>query len=91
LFAETKDNRVFKTVAEVAAMRLGRTYQSHCDFITGVYFARVGNKKPPFSSSMPASIIIMVIWKPIWKKALSIMIQKQFQRSHSGFSNGGNH
>ena len=43
LFAETKDNRVFKTVAEVAAMRLGRTYQSHCDFITGVYFARVGN------------------------------------------------
>lgn len=43
LFAETKDSRVFKTVAQVAEMRLGRTYQSHCDFITGVYFARVGN------------------------------------------------
>lgn len=43
LFAERKDTRVFKTVAQVAEMRLGRTYQSHCDFITGVYYARVGN------------------------------------------------
>lgn len=45
LYAETKDNRVFKPVADVAAMRLGRTYQSHCDFIAGVYFARIGNSK----------------------------------------------
>lgn len=45
LFAETKDSRVFKTIAQVAEMRLGRTYQSHCDFIIGVYYARTGNTK----------------------------------------------
>lgn len=45
LFAETKDSRVFKTVAQVAEMRLGRTYQSHCDFIVGIYYARAGNSK----------------------------------------------
>jgi tetratricopeptide (TPR) repeat protein len=45
LYAETKDTRVLKTVADVADMRLGRTYQSHCDFIVGVYFARIGNTK----------------------------------------------
>lgn len=45
LFAETKDSRVFTTVARVAEMRLGRTYQSHCDFIVGVYYARTGNNK----------------------------------------------
>lgn len=43
LYAETKDTRVFNTIAQVAEMRLGRTYQSHCDFITGIYYARVGN------------------------------------------------
>lgn len=45
LFAETKDSRVFKTVAQVAGMRLGKTYQSHCNFIVGVYYARTGNSK----------------------------------------------
>lgn len=49
LFAETKDSRVFKTVAQVAEMRLGRTYQSHCDFIVGVYYARTGNTKSAIS------------------------------------------
>lgn len=45
LFAETKDSRVFSTVSQVASMRLGRTYQSHCDFIVGIYYARTGNTK----------------------------------------------
>ncbi len=45
LFAETKDSRVFSTISQVTSMRLGRTYQSHCDFIVGVYYARTGNTK----------------------------------------------
>jgi tetratricopeptide (TPR) repeat protein len=40
LYAEQKDNKALVAVANVSAMRLGRTYQSHCDFIAGVYFAR---------------------------------------------------
>ena len=27
----------------VSDLRMGRTYQSHCDFIAGVYYARIGN------------------------------------------------
>jgi tetratricopeptide (TPR) repeat protein len=49
LFAETKDSRVFNTVKQVAQMRLGRTYQSHCDFIVGVYYARTGNASSAIS------------------------------------------
>ncbi|OYY21949.1 MAG: hypothetical protein B7Y15_13675 [Bacteroidetes bacterium 24-39-8] len=49
LFAETKDSRVFNTVKQVAQMRLGRTYQSHCDFIIGVYYARTGNSSSAIS------------------------------------------
>ncbi len=43
LYAEQKDNKALVAVANVSAMRLGRTYQSHCDFIAGVYFARINN------------------------------------------------
>jgi tetratricopeptide (TPR) repeat protein len=45
LYAEKKDRKALVAVANVSAMRLGRTYQSHCDFIAGVYFARIGDAK----------------------------------------------
>lgn len=43
LYAETKDRRSLILCSQVADLRMGRTYQAHCDFISAVYFARTGN------------------------------------------------
>jgi tetratricopeptide (TPR) repeat protein len=43
LFAETKDSKALELCQKVSALRMGRTYQSNCDFIAGIYFARTGN------------------------------------------------
>lgn len=43
LYAETKNNKALELCQAVADLRMGRTYQAHCDFIAGVYFARIGN------------------------------------------------
>lgn len=42
LYAEKKDDRSLILCEQVAELRMGRTYQSHCDFIAGVYYARTG-------------------------------------------------
>lgn len=43
LYAETKNSKALELCQAVADLRMGRTYQAHCDFIAGVYFARIGN------------------------------------------------
>jgi tetratricopeptide (TPR) repeat protein len=43
LYAETKKNQALELCQKVAELRMGRAYQSHCDFIAGIYFARTGN------------------------------------------------
>ncbi len=43
LFAETKNSKALELCQKVSDLRMGRTYQSHCDFIAGIYFARIGN------------------------------------------------
>lgn len=43
LFAETKNNKALELCQKVSDLRMGRTYQSHCDFIAAVFYARTGN------------------------------------------------
>ena len=43
LLAETKNSKSLELCQKVSDLRMGRTYQSHCDFIAGVYYARTGN------------------------------------------------
>ena len=43
LYAETKNGKALELCQTVADLRMGRTYQAHCDFIAGVYYARIGN------------------------------------------------
>jgi tetratricopeptide (TPR) repeat protein len=43
LYAETKNSKALELCQAVADLRMGRTYQAHCDFIAGVYYARIGN------------------------------------------------
>lgn len=43
LLAETKNNKALILCQKVSDLRMGRTYQSHCDFIAGIYYARIGN------------------------------------------------
>jgi tetratricopeptide (TPR) repeat protein len=43
LYAETKNSQALELCQKVADLRMGRTYQSHCDFIAGIYFSRIGN------------------------------------------------
>ncbi|MBN8835761.1 MAG: tetratricopeptide repeat protein [Sphingobacteriia bacterium] len=42
LYAETKNSEALKIAQAVMHLKLGREYNAHCYFISGVYFARVG-------------------------------------------------
>ena len=41
LYAETKNDRAILLCSRVKALGLGRDYDAHCAFITGVYYARI--------------------------------------------------
>jgi tetratricopeptide (TPR) repeat protein len=43
LLAETKNKKSLELCQKVSDLRMGRTYQSHCDFIAGVFYSRSGN------------------------------------------------
>jgi tetratricopeptide (TPR) repeat protein len=45
LLAETKNAHALLFCQQVQDLRLGREYSAHCNFIAGVYFARIGNKQ----------------------------------------------
>ena len=45
LLAERKDSTALLLCRQVASFRMGREYTAHCHFITGVYYARTGNKQ----------------------------------------------
>ncbi len=45
IYAEIKNSKALELCQRVAELRMGRTYQSHCDFIAGVYFARTNDSK----------------------------------------------
>lgn len=44
LLAEKKDSTALLICKQVNEFRLGREYNAHCNFITGVYYARKGDK-----------------------------------------------
>lgn len=45
LLAEKKDTLALSLCKQITALRLGREYDAHCNFIAGVYYARKGNKQ----------------------------------------------
>ncbi len=45
LLAERKDSTALLLCRQVASFNIGREYNAHCHFITGVYFARTGNRQ----------------------------------------------
>ncbi len=45
LLAESKNENALVLCQRVQDLRLGRDYSAHCNFIAGVYFARIGNKQ----------------------------------------------
>jgi tetratricopeptide (TPR) repeat protein len=45
IYAETKNSKALELCQQVAELRMGRAYQSHCDFIAGVFYARTGDTK----------------------------------------------
>lgn len=45
LFAERKDSTALLLCRQVASLRMGREYTAHCNFISGVYYARTGKKQ----------------------------------------------
>ncbi|MGI8634342.1 MAG: tetratricopeptide repeat protein [Segetibacter sp.] len=45
LFAETKNPNALKICRNASAMGLGRETDASCNFIAGIYFARIGEKK----------------------------------------------
>ncbi len=85
LFAETKDSRVFKIVAQVAEMRLGRTYQSHCNFILGVYHARTGNTKAAISQFNACINNNYGYLEAYMEKGFLFFEAKQYQEAHQVF------
>jgi tetratricopeptide (TPR) repeat protein len=44
LFAETKNIKALFLCQQVLELRPGKEYSAHCNFISGVYYARTGNK-----------------------------------------------
>ncbi|MDB5209856.1 MAG: tetratricopeptide repeat protein, partial [Sediminibacterium sp.] len=45
LLAEKKDTLALTIAKQVMDLHMGREYTAHCSFITGVYYARTGDKK----------------------------------------------
>jgi len=45
LLAEKKDSTSLLICQKVEALRLGREYTAHCNFITGIFYARTGNQQ----------------------------------------------
>ena len=45
LLAEQKNAAALTLCKQVADLRLGREYSAHCNFISGVYYARTGDRK----------------------------------------------
>jgi tetratricopeptide (TPR) repeat protein len=45
LLAEKKDSIALQLCKRVADFRMGREYTAHCSFITGIYYARTGNRQ----------------------------------------------
>lgn len=45
LYAETKNDRALLICSRVEALALGREYDAHCAFITGIFYARTGSKE----------------------------------------------
>lgn len=45
LLAEKKDSTALALCRQVANLRMGREYTAHCYFISGVYYARTGNRQ----------------------------------------------
>jgi tetratricopeptide (TPR) repeat protein len=50
LLAERKDSTALMLTRQIRAQRLGNEYDAHCYFISGVYYARVGNTKKALES-----------------------------------------
>jgi len=50
LLAERKDTTALLICRKVEALRLGRAYTAHCNFITGVYYARTNNQQKAIES-----------------------------------------
>ena len=45
LYAEQKNNECLQICNVILDMSLGREYDAHCEFITGIYFARTGDQE----------------------------------------------
>jgi tetratricopeptide (TPR) repeat protein len=45
LYAETKNKQALTLCNQVKELSMGRLYDAHCAFISGVYYARTGNKQ----------------------------------------------
>ncbi|MCW3087830.1 MAG: tetratricopeptide repeat protein, partial [Sediminibacterium sp.] len=50
LLAEQKDSRSLLLCRQVEQLRLGREYTAHCSFISGVYYARTGDRTKAIES-----------------------------------------
>lgn len=50
LYAEQKNEAALAICSQVKQLRMGREYDAHCAFITGVYYARTGNQKMALQS-----------------------------------------
>ncbi|GAC1534598.1 MAG: hypothetical protein NVS3B15_15330 [Sediminibacterium sp.] len=48
LYAEKKDPQALALCKQVAGQKLGRIYAANCNFISGVYYARTGNRQKAF-------------------------------------------
>ena len=45
IYAERKSDSAIYYCSQVRSLNMGREFDAHCDFITGVYYARTNNKQ----------------------------------------------
>ena len=65
LYAETKNPMALKICDAVRNLRAGREVDAHCDFISGIYYSRIGNSKNALELF---DRCINNIWEQIFKK-----------------------
>lgn len=85
LYAEQKDNRSILYCSRVKALGLGREYDAHCAFITGVYYARkhdMGSAVKYFDECISYSYTYMEAYI---EKGLLFFDAKQYDKALSIF------
>ncbi len=86
LYAEKKNSHALELCRQVQTLRLGKEYNAHCAFITGVYYARTGNTRQAIAAFDACIASHYTYMEAYIEKGLLYFDQKNYQEALNIFS-----